>query len=422
MSGLFSGYEGHRIPSDAEVNECLSSALVAVDANVLLGLYRYPDEFSSALRGALEEMNDRLFVPRQALVEFWRNRTSALADRARAKVEIERRLSGCEKSVVDAINTWAKVTAIDEVDREHAVGLVGRQFETLRNIVSDSHQDDVETYPSPGLDPIVQALDSLLEGRVGLPLSAEEFEAAVEEGKRRHANEEPPGYREKLADKEHLAENVSGDYLVWAQSIAEAGRRGLDLLIITNDEKDDWYWRSQGSVIGPRSELSKEFWRFTGRRLFLLTSLEFMRRYARQGGNVSEGAIVEAERQSVAVPEKEEPGVDGRAGWSALLVDRLLEVLDIEAPVQAAVIRAAAENGGSVGRDEVYRIGNYGAKRMLRGFTRPVRRVSRMLQEAGELDLTAPDMLQPRYDFGVQANAFEIPPEVVDILTEGRGR
>ena len=39
MTGLFDGFEGYRVHSDADVDTALRSALVAGDANVLLNLY-----------------------------------------------------------------------------------------------------------------------------------------------------------------------------------------------------------------------------------------------------------------------------------------------------------------------------------------------------------------------------------------------
>lgn len=108
----------------------------------------------------------------------------------------------------------------------------------------------------------------------------------------------------------------------------------------------------------------------------------------------------------------------GADKWTPDGVARLLSILDQEAPVQAAVIRAAAANGGAVDRSRVFELGRYGPNRMLRGFTRPVSRVTRALQANGHVDLRAPDMLRPRYDYGVQANAFKIPEEVVQILID----
>lgn len=422
LGGLFDGFEGHRVAGDNEVTEILKTALISIDANVLLGLYRYPDDFGTSLLSALESMADRVFVSRQAITEFWRNRTSALADRARARAEVEKRLAGAERSVLDAVENWAKQTTLDESDLEQAQVLVRRQFEVLNRVVSDNHRDDVENYPSSGLDPIVESLAHLLDGRVGEPLPVEEHEEAVAEGQRRHKVGLPPGYREKLAEKEHLPEGVSGDYLIWRQSVLEAKRRGTDLLLVTSDVKDDWYWRSRETVIGPRPELAKEFWDETQMRLVLLTPVEYLRYYQAQGGDVSEQALIEVERHS-STTTGSEPATEATEsrqprGWTLSAVDQLLDLLDREAPIQAAVIRAAAANGGTVPRERVYEIGGFTPKRMLRGFTRPVRRCARRLQELGELDLDAPDMLTPRYDSGVQASAFEIPADVVELLRD----
>lgn len=417
--GLFGGFEGHRVPDHAAVNEALSNALISLDANVLLGLYRYPDEFASEFLDALWLMQERVFVSDQALAEFWRNRFSVLADRARARKEVESRLTSCKRSVDDALTIWAKKVAVDESDLEQALDAVTRHFEVLHETVADNHGDDVERYPSPGKDPIVERLESILAGRVGPALSAEEYAAAVKEGKLRHENQIPPGYKENLKDKEHLAEGVAGDYLLWLQSTREAERRQLDLLIVTADEKEDWYWRLRETVIGPRPELSKEFWDLTGRQLFMLSPFDFMKRLQALGGKVSETALKEfAETVMNAVDASRETKDRTDGKWTANAVLRLLSILDYEAPVQAEVIRAAAANGGSVERTQVYAIGQYDPNRMLRGFTRPVARVTRKLQAEGDVGLRVPDMLRPRYDYGVQANAFEVPREVVDLLAD----
>jgi hypothetical protein len=60
MVGLFDGFEGYRIPSDADIDYALTSALIAVDANVLLNLYRYNARTTDDLLAIFE----RLGTPR----------------------------------------------------------------------------------------------------------------------------------------------------------------------------------------------------------------------------------------------------------------------------------------------------------------------------------------------------------------------
>jgi hypothetical protein len=46
---------------------------------------------------------------------------------------------------------------------------------------------------------------------------------------------------------------------VYIQACHEAKTRQMDLIIVTNDEKDDWWWRRGPDMIGPRQEMTKEF-------------------------------------------------------------------------------------------------------------------------------------------------------------------
>lgn len=422
--GLFGGFEGHRVPDEDASTAAISSALISLDANVLLGLYRFPDDVGTDLLDALFDLRDRVFVSDQALTEFWRNRTSALADRGRARKEVESRLAASHRAVQEAVSGWAKKVAVDESDLAQTLDLVDQQFELLHAAVADVHSDDVENYPSPSKDPIVARLALLLDGRVGPALDPEAYAAAVDEGTKRHGQGVPPGYKENAKDKAHLKEGVAGDYLVWLQSVQEAERCNLDLLIVTADAKEDWYWRLRETLIGPRQELAKEFWDLTGRQLFMLNPLEFLVRYnAAQGGGVSESVLVEAERHATPPgPDRESAGQAREDSWTPGGVEALLTDLEFAGPVQAAVIRAAAANGGILDRASVYELGSYRPSRMLRGFTRPVSRVTRALQATGDVGLNVPDMLRPLYHSGVQATAFEIPAEVVEILGGTPGR
>lgn len=75
MNGLYDGeFVGFRIASSDELDTALREAVVAVDANVLLDLYRFRPQTSQDLIKTLKSVGDRLVVPHQALREFWRRR------------------------------------------------------------------------------------------------------------------------------------------------------------------------------------------------------------------------------------------------------------------------------------------------------------------------------------------------------------
>jgi len=186
-------------------------------------------------------------------------------------------------------------------------------------------------------------------------------------------------------------------------------RRQLDLVIVTADEKEDWWWRHRSVAIGPRPEMVEEFFDLSGgRRLYLLTPRDLLQRSAVLNVHVSPDSLEDAARA-----RSELDVVDA---WSAEAVQELLRRLDAEGQVQADVIRTAAELGGMIDRETVYEICGYDDSRMLRGFTRPAARITSDLQREGLVADRVTPMLVPLYPDDVRAAGFRIPAEVVAIL------
>jgi hypothetical protein len=78
--GLFDGFEGYRTPTDADYRHVLTQGMVVPDTNVLLNLYRYTTQSRADLLAMLSKLDDRLWVPHQVILEFWRTRESVLQD------------------------------------------------------------------------------------------------------------------------------------------------------------------------------------------------------------------------------------------------------------------------------------------------------------------------------------------------------
>lgn len=104
--------------------------------------------------------------------------------------------------------------------------------------------------------------------------------------------------------------------------------------------------------------------------------------------------------------------------WSVEAITTLMMQLAREALVQAWVIQRAALGGGSITRAEVYETGGYGPARTLRGFTRPVRRITQNLIDRGDVDENVQWPLVAKYDVGVTATRFVVPDEFVQYFLE----
>jgi len=78
--GLFDGFESYRTPTETDYRGLLTSGLVVPDTNVFLNLYRWNEHTRNDFLSVLNELGDRLWVPRQVMAEFWRNREKVLQD------------------------------------------------------------------------------------------------------------------------------------------------------------------------------------------------------------------------------------------------------------------------------------------------------------------------------------------------------
>ncbi|MCW6007827.1 hypothetical protein K1W54_25265 [Micromonospora sp. CPCC 205371] len=408
LAGLFDGFEGYRVLTDVDVDSALKVALVAVDANVLLNLYRYNARTTNDLLAIFERFGDRLAVPHQAMLEFHRNRLAAIGNPDAAVQEVRAALQKNQRSTSDALARWAKQVALAEADLTRLQGDVSKVFEEVLDAIGRAEPDRVHAATPATEDRVLTRLGTLVEGKV-LPRPKDDvWSQWITEGKQRVEDQRPPGYLD--ADKEdENPEGAAGDYLVYWQACQEAIQRQLDLVIITGDEKEDWWWRHRSVVIGPRHEMTKEFFDLSnGRQLFLLRPHDLLLRSATLNVQVSPDSLEDAGRV--------QQELDQVGTWTPEAVTQLLVRLDAEGQPQADVIREAAALGGTISREDVYGLCGYSDERMLRGFTRPTSRITADLQRAGRLPDPVTPILKPLYPDGVRASGFRVPAEVVAIL------
>ncbi len=114
--------------------------------------------------------------------------------------------------------------------------------------------------------------------------------------------------------------------------------------------------------------------------------------------------------------EDDEPTV---LGWTSTSLREALTRLERDGGwVQARAIQKALSNGGVVTRAEIYKIGNYSADRMLRGFTRPANRIVGRMRASGEIPGAAVPLLESIYNHGVMADEFHVPADLASLLAE----
>src|SRR5690348_9604286 len=183
MHGLYDGeFIGFKIASSGEIDTALREAVVAVDANVLLDLYRFRPQTSQDLIKTLKSLGDRLVVPHQALREFWRRRLRSQDSPRGATKTATDALAKSGRSINDALVAWAKAVGVNDDELSDLTYQVEAFLDTIKSNLQDVLQDPDE---EPGRDPILEQLEELLAGRVTSPLSQEERTECIAEANRR---------------------------------------------------------------------------------------------------------------------------------------------------------------------------------------------------------------------------------------------
>ena len=327
MHGLYDeDFIGYKIASSAELDAALHEAVVAIDANVLLDLYRFRPQTSQDLIKTLRSLGDRLVVPHQALREFWRRRQRAQDSPSAATKAATVALDKSGKSISDALATWARAVGVDDDEVSGLIAQVGDFLGELKVELQDASQD--ASVAEDG-DLILEQLEEILAGRVTSSLPPEELAECVAEANRRIEAEEPPGYMDAGKEDGDLPEGGAGDYLIWYEATRYANEQDRDLLIVTRDQKEDWWWRQKADLIGPRPELTLEYYQLTGRRLFLMRPADLLARASVLDVEVDQASSADAGRVAQIETVKSTP--DDVARWMRDELDRTGSLLQADA-------------------------------------------------------------------------------------------
>jgi hypothetical protein len=92
----------------------------------------------------------------------------------------------------------------------------------------------------------------------------------------------PPGYKDSGKNNKKmygdlLIDNKYGDLIQWLQIIQKAKSICSNVIFVTDDAKEDWWWQSNGKTIGPRPELVTEFKNKTDFDFYMYTPDNFIR-------------------------------------------------------------------------------------------------------------------------------------------------
>ena len=252
--------------SDDEKLDLWNHATFVFDTNVLLNLYRYSDKTRKSLLTALNKLQEQLWMPNHVAREFMKNRKNAIWGAIHQYEDLQH---DADKFIALCASTVKLEKSDADIEGLHKQITEWIDAAKKKNIlVSDLSNDS-----------ILDQLLILYDGKVGPSFTDEERKKIESEGKARFEAEIPPGYKDREKQKGENKNNTYGDLIIWKQILNYASAEKKDIILVTNDQKEDWWEVLHGQTIGPRVELRKEFIDCTSQRFHMYSLQSFITQF-----------------------------------------------------------------------------------------------------------------------------------------------
>jgi hypothetical protein len=263
MRKLFPGYYS---PSQEEFEKIWQEGLIIFDTNVLLDLYRYPENAVKSLLEIMDSLGKRIWIPFQVSKEYHKNLNSVISDQVRKYESSIKTLTEFKKQI-DEKRSHPFLSEALTTEIEAFCGKFDRALEDKKGIVKQLIISN----------PIKEKLADLLDDKIGAEFSKEELEKIYSEGEKRYKEQIPPGF----GDAKKPIPDRYGDLIFWKEILKKNSEIDCPILLITGDKKDDWYLKELGLNIGPRPELIEEI-KKNKNNLFYIYPTDIFLKYSKE--------------------------------------------------------------------------------------------------------------------------------------------
>lgn len=292
-------------PTDEERKSLWDECIFVFDTNVLTTLYKCSDETRNALYKVVESLGGRLWIPHQVAFEFLNNRANVISSQSKLYADSAAAL----KDILTNLEHATRHPFIsDEVFSEFK--LVSSKVVSELSSKKDFHDSRIVE------DDVKHQVSELLLGKVGSGYDNERLQEIVKGGESRYTEKTPPGFKDvgKFKDSKVFGEVCAryGDLIIWYQVIDKAIEAGKSVIMVTGDQKEDWWEIASGKTLGPLPALVAEFKQKVGKVFYLYSTHQFLR-FANDYLNQGTSSEVISEVEEVATSEAAALTVDPSA-------------------------------------------------------------------------------------------------------------
>jgi hypothetical protein len=282
-------------PTDDELAEIWAESIIVLDTNTLLNFFRYTPSTRDEFLGVLEKLKGSLWIPHHVGLEFHRRRLGVISTTSEAFTKVTDSLTKAKNDIAATLNGYKHHPSLNRSD---LMTEVSDFFQSLTEKLDTQQREHNErVIGKRDAELTFDRISDLFSDKVGKAFTSDELVSIYEEGKTRYAEKTPPGYK----DKDDSNPNQYGDLVIWKAILKLGAEKKQPAIFVTDDTKEDWWWKPGGETQGPRVELVDEYWAHAERRIHFYEPLRFLE-YAKERTNsqISRESLEEVEEVSSA--------------------------------------------------------------------------------------------------------------------------
>lgn len=249
-------------------DEIIKNGIIVLDTNILLVPFDTSEKNVIDIKSIYlkYKSENRLFIPARVAREFANNRANKIGDIFLQIRQIKENLnSGNFKiSQYPILN--------NNTDYKNLI----KQFEEIQSCIKTSrkHLENIENHIQSWTwnDSVSKAYKEIFTNEIIIEVKKEKEELEKDLAFR-NEYKVAPGYK----DSKKLDDGI-GDLIIWQTILELAKDKGKDVIFVTNDQKNDWFYKQDKIGLYPKYELFDEFRRFTnGGSISIINFVNFLK-------------------------------------------------------------------------------------------------------------------------------------------------
>lgn len=229
------------------LEDIIDDCIFIIDTNVLLLPYTTSSSGFEEIKKAFSKLisNNQLLIPAQVAREFAKNRPEKIKTLFQqlnvTKSKIHKPVTG-QYPLLESLDEYKEAVELEKKIQEVQAKYSKKLTEVIDKIKQWRWDDPVSLVYKDLFKPeFIKDLD----------LSEEDI---IKDLERRNKYSIPPGFNDKNKDDYGV-----GDLIIWLTILQISKEKNKDVVFISGDEKNDWFYRSESQSLYPRFELITEF-------------------------------------------------------------------------------------------------------------------------------------------------------------------